>query len=282
MSTLSSPSLNCLLAELSPAVFDRLAPHLELVTLARNEVLYQISDKINYAYFPLTAVVSIDYVLENGNTSEILSVGNEGMLGLSLCMGSQEAPAHAIIQSAGTAYRISAAHLMEEFYRNGQLMRMLLRYIQIRLMKIAQLAVCNSHHSTEQRLSRHLLEMQDRSAGTELACTQESLGAILGVRREGITEAVGNLQQLGIIRWRRGHVLMLSRRDLEEHACECYQVVRKAIKRLSPPVLDVSGQFNYERRKPSLQLTRRMAAPDRRHGEAATLADTTQKHLVFG
>lgn len=282
MSTLTSPTLNGLLATLPPAVFDRLAPHLELVTLARNKVLYQLHGTIAHAYFPLSAVISIDYVLENGNTSEILNVGNEGMLGLSLCMGSQEAPAHATVQTAGLAYRISAGHLMEEFQRNGYLMRMFLRHTQILMMRVAQLAVCNSHHSTEQRLSRHLLETLDRCAHQELACTQESLGAMLGVRREGITDAVTSLQQLGIIRWRRGHVMVLSRHDLEAHACECYQVVRKAAKRLSPTLLDVAGEFNYARHQPALPLTRHLTMQDRRHTMAAPLSDTAQTQLVFG
>ena len=171
---------------------------------------------------------------------------------------------------------------MEEFSRNGDLMRILLRYIQTQLMKIAQLAVCNSHHSTEQRLSRHLLEMLDRGADSELACTQESLGAILGVRREGITDAVTNLQLLGMIRWRRGHVTMLSRPALETHACECYQVVRKAVQRLTPALPDVTRHCHSERRQAVPAETHRQAAPERRLAVAAPYTDSGQAQLVFG
>jgi CRP-like cAMP-binding protein len=239
-----NPTQNRLLAELELAEFHRLSPHLELVAVARGDVLYQAHGKMMYVYFPTTATISVDYMLEDGGTSEITRIGNEGLLGVSLFMGGLTSTGRAVVQVAGHAYRLSAAPLMEEFYHKGPLLRLLLRYTQNRLTQISQLALCNSHHSTRQRLCRCLLQMLDRSSSTEIAITQEAIAAILGVRREGVTDAAGQLQNLDIIKWRRGHVDVLNRAGLEAHVCECYATVRHATSRLLPdlPKLARTGQ----------------------------------------
>jgi CRP-like cAMP-binding protein len=234
MLTILHPRKNRLLAECDSSAYDRLSAHFELIALDRGDVLYQADGKMASVYFPITATVSLDYLLEDGGTSEITRIGNEGMLGVSLLMGGGRSAGRAVVQTGGYAYRLAAARLMEEFYRGGPLLRLLLRYTEARLTQISQLAACNSHHSTKQRLCRYLLQMLDRSSSNELAATQEEIGAIIGVRREGVTDAARWLQELGIIRWRRGHVTVLSRAGLAEHVCECYDVVRHATARLLP------------------------------------------------
>ncbi|MDB5977378.1 MAG: Crp/Fnr family transcriptional regulator [Nevskia sp.] len=234
MNTPHNPTQNRLLAELELAEFHRLSPHLELVDLARGDVLYQADGKMMYVYFPTTATISVDFVLEDGGTSEIARIGNEGLLGVSLFMGGLSSSGRAVVQMAGYAYRLRAARLMEEFYHKGPLLRLRLRYTHTRLTEISQLALCNSHHSTRQRLCRCLLQMLDRSSSDEIAVTQESIAAMLGVRREGVTDAAGWLQNLGIIKWRRGHVIVLSRAGLDAHVCECYATVCHATSRLLP------------------------------------------------
>ncbi|WP_332877114.1 Crp/Fnr family transcriptional regulator [Massilia sp. S19_KUP03_FR1] len=228
------PLKNRLLAELDREEFHRLSPFLELISLAHGDVLYQANGKMPYVYFPVTATISIDYLLEDGGTSEITRIGNEGMLGVSLFMGGQRSAGRAAVQAAGYAFRLSSARLMEEFYHKGPLLRLLLRYTQSRLLQVSQLAACNSHHSTKQRLCRYLLQMLDRSSCNEMAVTQEEIGAIIGVRREGVTDAARWLQQLGAISWRRGHVTIHSRTALLEHVCECYDVVCHATAQLLP------------------------------------------------
>ncbi|WP_332877418.1 Crp/Fnr family transcriptional regulator [Massilia sp. S19_KUP03_FR1] len=229
-----NPLKNRLLAELDRAEFYRLSPFLELISLAHGDVLYQAGGKMVYVYFPVTATISIDCLLEDGGTSEITRIGNEGMLGVTLFMGGQRSNGRAAVQAAGYAYRLSAARLMEEFYHKGPLLRLLLRYTQARLMQVSQLAACNSHHTTKQRLCRYLLQMLDRSSSNEMTVTQEEIGAIIGVRREGVTDAARWLQQLGIISWRRGRVTILSRAGLLEHVCECYAVVNQSTAQLLP------------------------------------------------
>jgi CRP-like cAMP-binding protein len=228
-----TPQQNRLLAALYAAQFDRLAPHLELVSLMQGDVLYQCGGKLMHLYFPTTAIVSIQYELANGGTTEIASVGNEGVLGISLFMGGSTTPSRAVVQSSGHGYRLRAARLMEEFYRKGPLLRLLLRYTQALMTQMSQTAVCNAHHSTPQRLSRWLLQAIDHSVAPEISVTQEALGAILGVRREGITDAAGRLQQLGLISYRRGRVRVLERDGLERYACECYEVIRRETLRLT-------------------------------------------------
>ncbi len=197
MLSLIDPLRNRLLAELDRAQFHRLSPFLELISLCHGDVLYQANGKMPYVDFPVTATVSIDYLLEDGGTSEITRIGNEGMLGVSLFMGSERSAGLAVVQAAGYAYRLSSARLMEEFYYQGPLLRLLLRYAQARLLQVSQLAACNSHHTTKQRLCRYLLQMLDRSSCNEMVVTQKEIGAIIGVRREGVTDAARWLQQLG-------------------------------------------------------------------------------------
>jgi CRP-like cAMP-binding protein len=228
------PLKNRLLAEIDRAEFHRLSPFLELISLEHGDVLYQANGKMPYVYFPVTATISIDYLLEDGGTSEVARIGNEGMLGVSLFMGGQRSGGRAAVQAAGYAYRLGATRLMEEFYHKGPLLRLLLRYTQVRLTQVSQLAACNSHHTTKQRLCRYLLQMLDRSSCNEMAVTQEEIGAIIGVRREGVTDAARWLKQLGAITWRRGHVTIHSRTALLEHVCECYDVVCHATAELLP------------------------------------------------
>jgi CRP-like cAMP-binding protein len=279
-----TPTQNRLLAELELTEFHRLSPYLELVNMERGHVVYQMGAKMTYVYFPTTATISTDYVLEDGATSEIVSIGSEGLLGVPLFMGDINAPARAIVQVAGYAYRLSAAKLMDEFYHKGPLLRLLLRYAQTQLTQISQLAVCNSHHTTEQRLCRWLLQTLDRSRTRELAITQEALAAALGVRREAVTEAAGRLQQEGIIKWRRGHVEVLLREGLESHVCECHAVVRHATAGLLPKLALAPAGVTHPWRQRDESASRRLAAGDRRHHDQPgdpQAADETQAELDF-
>ena len=285
MLTVLSPLKNRLLAELDRAEFHRLSPYLELIALDRGDVLYQAGGKMAYVYFPVTATISIDYLLEDGGTSEITRVGNEGMLGVPLFMGSDRSAGRAAVQAAGYAYRLGAARLMAEFYHKGPLLRLLLRYAQARLMQVSQLAACNSHHSTKQRLCRYLLQMLDRSSSNELAATQEEIGGIIGVRREGVTDAARWLQELGIIRWRRGHVTVLSRAALHEHVCECYDAVCHATAQLLPELAARAPNRPGIWRASGALPPYHFSGDDRRdgHGRAHTPApEDGQAELAFG
>ncbi|MHB8167536.1 MAG: Crp/Fnr family transcriptional regulator [Sulfuricella sp.] len=196
------------------------------------EVLCESGGQLQHVYFPTTAIVSLHYVMENGASSEIAGVGNEGVLGISLFMGGNTTPSRAIVQTAGHGYRLKARLLMEEFNRAGLTMRLLLRYTQALITQISQTAVCNRQHSVEQQLCRWLLLTLDRLPSNELTMTQELIASMLGVRREGITETAGNLQRAGLISYRRGHITVLDRSGLESHTCECYNVVKKEFHRL--------------------------------------------------
>ncbi len=232
MSLPHSPNQNQLLAALPTAEFERLAPHMELVPLLLGASLYEPGGQLRHAYFPTTAIVSLLYVLESGSSAEIAGVGNEGILGISLFMGGDTTPSSAVVQTAGHGYRLPARLLKEEFNRAGLLHRLLLRYTQALLTQMCQTAACNRHHSIEQQLCRWLLLTLDRLPSNELVMTQDLVASALGVRREGITEAAGNLQRAGVIRYRRGHITVLERPGLETGACECYTVVRKEMDRL--------------------------------------------------
>jgi CRP-like cAMP-binding protein len=232
MSSLHSHGQNQLLAVLPTAEFERLCPHLELVTLPLGEMLYEPGEQLQHAYFPTTAIVSLHYVLESGATAESAGVGNEGVVGISLFMGGETTPSSAVVQTAGHAYRLAGRVLKQEFTRAGPMQRLLLRYTQALMTQMAQSAVCNRHHSVEQRLCRWLLLTLDRAPSRELIMTQELVASILGVRREGITEAAGNLQRAGIISYRRGHIAVLDRPGLETRVCECYDVVSSELRRL--------------------------------------------------
>ncbi len=232
-----NPNQNHLLAAMLDAEFDRLAPHLELVPMLLGDVLYESGAKLHHVYFPTTSIVSLHYLLENGGSSEIAGVGNEGVLGVSLFMGGNSTPSRAVVQTGGFGYRLRAHLLMEEFDRAGPVMRLLLRYTQALLTQMSQTAVCNRHHTVEQQLCRWLLLTLDRLPSNELTMTQELIANMLGVRREGVTEAAGRLQGYGYIRYRRGHITVLDRNGLESDVCECYGVVKKEFARLLSDVL---------------------------------------------
>ena len=241
------PNQNHLLAALLDTDFDRLAPHLELIPMLLGEVLQESGNKISYVIFPTTAIVSLHYVLENGGSAETAGVGNEGVLGVSLFMGGGSSPSRAVVQTGGYGYRLKAALLMEEFRRDGPVQGLLLRYFQALMTQTSQTAVCNRHHSVEQQLCRWLLLTLDRMPSNELVMTQELIANMLGVRREGVTEAAGRLQAAGYIRYRRGHISVLDRIGLEDTVCECYTVVKKEMARLLSDVRRRQGRLTAHR-----------------------------------
>ena len=227
-----SPNRNHLLAALPTAEYEALRPHLEPVSLALGQMLYQPGQQLQHACFPTSAVVSLYYVTETGAAAESAGVGNEGMVGISLFMGGHSTPSSAVVQTAGQAWRLERHRLMQAFERPGLLQGLLLRYTQALITQMAQTAACNRHHSIEQQLSRWLLLTLDRSAAQELVMTQELVASMLGVRRESVTEAAGKLQNFGFIRYRRGHIAVVDRHGLQTRACECYGVVKKELGRL--------------------------------------------------
>ncbi len=227
-----SPLQNHLLAALPDDVRGRLVPHLDRVTLALGKVLYEPGDVMRYVYFPADSIVSMLYVMENGASAEISVVGNEGVVGISLFMGGESTPSRAVVQSAGAAYRLPANVLKEEFNRHGDLTLLMLRYTQALITQMAQTAVCNRHHRIDQQLCRWLLLSLDRLPGNQLTMTQELIANMLGVRREGVTDAATHLQDLGVIEYRRGVITVLDRHQLEQLSCECYAVVRMESDRL--------------------------------------------------
>jgi len=218
------------------AEYARLAPHLESIPMLLGDVLYESGDKLRHVYFPTTSIISLHYVLEDGASSEIAGVGNEGMVGISLFMGGNSTPSRSVVQTGGHGYRLKSHILMEEFNRAGTVMRLLLRYTQALITQMSQTSVCNRHHSVEQQLCRWLLLTLDRMPTNELTMTQELIANMLGVRREGVTEAAGKLQASGYIRYRRGHIPVLDRAGMESTVCECYGVVRKEFTRLMSDV----------------------------------------------
>jgi len=230
--TRHTPSQNHLFAALPAEVFERLSPHLELIPMPLGQVIYESGGQLQHVYFPTTAIVSLHYVMENGASAEIAGVGNEGVLGISLFMGGDTTPTLSTVYTGGYGYRLKARLIMEEFNRAGPLMRLMLRYTQALMTQISQAVVCNRHHSVEQQLCRWLLSTLDRLPSNELTITQELIASMLGVRREGITEAAGNLQRAGLISYRRGHITVLKRAGLESRTCECYNVVKKESHRL--------------------------------------------------
>jgi len=236
MSTTHSPTQNHLLAALPEAEFARLAPHLQLVPMLLGDSLYEPGCQLQHVYFPTTAIVSLRYVMESGSSAEIAGAGNEGMLGIALFMGGDTTPSSAVVQTAGHGYRLPGRLMKEEFNRGGLMQRLLLRYTQALLTQMCQTAACNRHHSIAQQLCRWLLLTLDRLPSNELIMTQELVASALGVRREGVTEAAGQLQAAGCIRYRRGHIAVLDRAGLEARACECYAVVKKELNRLMSDV----------------------------------------------
>ncbi len=229
-----NPRQNYLLAALPRLESDRLYPHLELVSLPLGEVIYESGDHLEHVYFPVLSIVSLLYVMADGASAEIAVVGNEGVIGIALFMGGETMPNRAVVQSAGYAYRLKGQVLKEEFNRAGELQQLLLRYTQALLTQMSQTAVCNRHHSVDQQLCRWLLLSLDRLPSNELSMTQELIANMLGVRREGVTEAAGKLQSAGLIHYSRGRITVIDRPGLEARACECYQVVKTEFDRLLP------------------------------------------------
>lgn len=234
MSVPSQALQNELLQALPEAEWLAWQPQLEWVTLPLGQVLYESGRAVTHLYFPTTAIVSLLYVMENGASAEIAVVGHEGVVGVSVFMGGGSTPSRAVVQSAGEGYRLRSAAMTEAFNRSGPVMHLMLRYTQALITQMAQTAVCNRHHSLDQQLCRWLLLSLDRLDGSELVMTQELIANMLGVRREGVTEAALSLQRAGLIRYARGHIEVLDRPALERRTCECYAVVRKEYDRLLP------------------------------------------------
>jgi CRP-like cAMP-binding protein len=228
-----SPRQNHLLAALPQAEWQRWLPQLEHVSMPLGLVIYESGSTLSHVYFPTTSIVSLLYVMENGASAEIAVVGNEGLVGISLFMGGESTPSRAVVQSAGEGYRLRAPTIKDDFNR-APVLHLLLRYTQALITQMAQTAVCNRHHSLDQQLCRWLLLSLDRLQGNELAMTQELIANMLGVRREGVTEAALKLQAVGLIRYARGHIVVLDRHGLEKRTCECYAVVKKEYDRLLP------------------------------------------------
>ncbi len=229
-----TPRQNKLLAALSARDLERLLPNLQPVCLEPGEVIYESGADLEAVYFPTTAIVSLMYVLVDGSSAEIALVGNDGLVGVALFMGGASTPGRAVVQSSGWVFRLKAQDLIAEFERAGAMQHLLLRYTQALITQMAQTAVCNRHHSIDQQLCRWLLMTLDRSPSNEIAITQELIANMLGVRREGVTAAVGTLEDAGHIRHRRGHITVISRGGLEARCCECYGVVKRESDRLLP------------------------------------------------
>lgn len=244
MAQSDDPKHNHLLRSLPNVEYARWMQQLELLDLPLGKVLYESGGNLSHVYFPTTSIISLLYVMEDGSSAEIAVVGNEGIVGISLFMGGHSTPSRAVVQSAGRGYRLAAATLMEEFNRSGVVMHLLLRYTQALITQMSQTAVCNRHHSLDQQLCRWLLLSLDRLHSEELVMTQELIANMLGVRREGVTEAAGRLQKAGLIQYRRGHIVVLDRSGLEARSCECYAVVKKEYDRLLLPdgVISISSQ----------------------------------------
>ena len=234
MATRPDPRKNHLLAALPADEWARWLPALEPVDMPLGEVMYESGTAMSHVYFPTTSIVSLLYVMEDGASAEIAVVGNEGIVGISLFMGGETTPSRAVVQSAGQGFRMRGQALKEEFNRAGPVLHLLLRYTQALITQMAQTAVCNRHHSLDQQLCRWLLLSLDRLQANELVMTQELIANMLGVRREGVTEAAANLQRAGLIQYRRGHITVVDRAGLEQRTCECYAVVKKEYERLLP------------------------------------------------
>jgi CRP-like cAMP-binding protein len=234
INNLHAPGQNHLLSVLPTEDFKRITRFLELVPMPLGHVLYESGSELRHVYFPTTAIISLLYVMIDGSSAEIAVVGNEGIVGVALFMGGETTPNRAVVQSAGHAYRLNGKLLKKEFHLSGELQHLLLRYTQSLLTQMAQTVVCNRHHSLDQQLCRWLLLSLDRLPSNELTMTQELIANMLGVRREGVTEAAGKLQKAGLITYRRGHITVLDRPGLEARSCECYAVVKKETDRLLP------------------------------------------------
>lgn len=234
MALSKKPAENYLLQAIPAGAWSRFAPFLETENFTLGQVLYSPGGHQQYAYFPLDCIISLLYVMENGDSAEIAIVGNEGLVGTSLFMGGESVPNHAVVQSAGRACRMPARYVREEFLRAGPVQHLFLRYTQALIAQMGQTAVCNRHHSVDQQLCRWILMSLDRLPSNQITMTQELIANMLGVRREGVTEAARKLQRAGIIDYSRGHITVISRPKLEARVCECYEVVRQAFAELLP------------------------------------------------
>ena len=237
MTTSPGPRKNQLLAALPEPELQRWLPHLEYVDMRLGEVLYEAGSILSHVYFPTTAIVSLLYVMQNGESAEIAVVGNDGVVGISLFMGGDSTSSRALIQSAGGAYRLSAQLMKEEFDRGGPVLHLLLRYTQALITQMVQTAACNRHHSLDQQLCRWLLLSLDRLQGTDMMMTQDLIANMLGVPRDGATEGALKLQTAGLINYTQGRIRVLDRGGLEKRTCECYEVVKKEYDRLLPSQL---------------------------------------------
>lgn len=249
------PDRNHLLAALPQPERERVYPHLELVPMPLGKVLYESGDVMGHVYFPTDSIVSLLYVMADGASAEISVVGNDGLIGVALFMGGETTPSRAVVQSAGSAYRLAGQQLKNEFHRNGEMQLLLLRYTQALLTQMAQTAVCNRHHSVDQQLCRWLLLSLDRLPSNQLIMTQELIANMLGVRREGVTEAAGKLQKQKVIRYARGRITVLDRPLLEQLCCECYAVVKRETDRLLPNLRrrrDLAARVTPARRTPRM------------------------------
>lgn len=238
------PRQNHLLAALPAECQARLFPHLELVPMPLGKVLYESGDTLRHVYFPVDSIVSLLYMMESGSATSVSMIGNEGLIGVSLFMGGESTPSRAIVQSGGHAYKLPGQKLKDEFISHGEMLLLLLRYTQSLIMQMAQTAICNRYHSIDQQLCRWLLLTTDRLSTNKMVMTQELIANTLGVRREGVTDAAGKLQKLGVIEYSRGHITVLDRHQLEKLSCECYAVVKKESDRLLPyvPVRNSAGE----------------------------------------
>jgi len=234
MSATPTPQQNHLLAALSPEVQERIFPFLEPAQMPLGKVLFESGAFERHVYFPTDSIISLLYVMENGASAEISVVGNEGLVGIALFMGGESTTSRALVQSAGFAYRLLGKRFKDEVNRHGDLLFLMLRYSQALITQMAQTAVCNRHHTIEQQLCRWLLLSLDRLPANQLIMTQELIANMLGVRREGVTDAAGRLQKEGVIEYRRGHITVLDRPKLEQLCCECYAVVKLETDRLLP------------------------------------------------
>lgn len=230
---------NYLFHSIPPTEWEKLLPHIEPIDLPLGKVLYEPGSKMSHVYFPSSAIVSLLYALENGSSAEIAVVGNEGVVGIAIFMGGESTSSRAVVQSAGKGYRIKSTIILEEFNRSGPLMHLLLRYTQALITQMSQTAVCNRHHTLDQQFCRWLLLSLDRLTSNELVMTQELIANMLGVRREGVTEAALKVQKAGLIKYTRGHITILDRLGLEKRTCECYNVVRLEYARLLPEKIAV-------------------------------------------
>lgn len=227
-----APQQNHLLDAAPAEVKKRLFPHMKLMDFPLGTVLYEPGHILRYVYFPIDSIVSLLYVMENGMSAEISLVGNEGIVGVAVFMGGESTPSRALVQSSGYAFRLNAQRFRDEFNNNSDMRTLVLRYTQSLITQMAQTAVCNRHHSLDRQLCRWLLLSLDRLPSNRLSMTQELIANMLGVRREGVTEAAGKLQKLGVIKYKRGKITILDRPALEELCCECYAVVKKETDRL--------------------------------------------------